>query len=358
VTLDEVIDRPCAWFTDHDSAEIAISSRIRLARNVVGFPFPAMAKGPQREEIRKRLVEVLEALPLFQGGWIAGMEDLSELERALLFERSLISREHADNEKGSAVAVSADEQDVVMVNEEDHLRLQVVRPGLSLSEAWVEMEKLDDALEERVNYAFSETMGYMTSCPTNVGTGLRAGVMLHLPGLALMEEIRPVLRGLGKIGLAVRGLGGEGSEADGFLYQVSNQITLGRSETQIVGELEDIVRELIVHERNARIRLEEGKPEWLRDRVGRAVGLLQNAWVLSSKEALDMLALVRLGLAVELWELDEAHGVEQLMVHVRPAHLQRLARRELEAGERDRFRAEWVRSKLADLRKGHKLNLL
>jgi protein arginine kinase len=170
-----------------------------------------------------------------------------------------------------------------------------------------------------------------------------------------MEEIRPVIRGLGKIGLAVRGLGGEGSDADGFLYQVSNQITLGRSEEDIIREIHDVVEELISHERNARIRLEQSKPAWLRDRVSRAMGILQNAWVLPSKEALDLLSMVRLGLATELLTLNRPHEVEQLMVEVRPAHLLRLAGKELSPEARDRFRAEWVRSKLADLQKGAKL---
>lgn len=357
MTLDELLDRTCAWFTDHESTEIAISSRIRLARNIDGHSFPAGADAEERRQVLDQLLEVLGDLPFFADGLLIGMDDLTDLQKALLFERSLISREHAEQGQGSGLGISASEQDVVMINEEDHLRLQVVRPGLSLKDAWSEMAALDDALEEHVNFAFSERYGYMTSCPSNAGTGLRAGVMLHLPGLALMEEIRPVIRGLGKIGLAVRGLGGEGSEADGFLYQVSNQITLGRSETQIVDELDEIVRELINHERNARIRLEEGKPELLRDRVGRAAGTLRNAWMLPSKEALDLLSLVRLGLASDLLELDEPHGVENLMVKVRPAHLQRLTGRKLEPDERDRYRAGLVRSGLADLRKGNKLEV-
>jgi protein arginine kinase len=242
-----------------------------------------------------------------------------------------------------------------MVNEEDHLRLQVMRSGLSLEDAWEEITDVDDALEAHLHYAFSEERGYLTCCPSNTGTGMRAGVMLHLPGLVLLEEIRPVIRGLGKMGLAVRGLGGEGSDADGFLYQISNQITLGRPEEVIIRSIREVVEELIGHERNARARLLESRPAWLRDRVARAMGILQHAWVLPSKEALDLLSMVRLGLAMELLALDRAHEVEQLMVEVRPAHLQRLAGRELVPEDRDQFRAEWVRSKLADLRKGPNL---
>jgi protein arginine kinase len=355
MTLEELLDHPCAWFVDHAPGEIAISSRIRLARNLAGFPFPARASGSQKNEIREHLMDVLRATGPFETGLLASSEDVTPFQRQLLFERSLISREHAELDEGGAIAVSRDEQDVVMINEEDHLRLQVVRSGLSLMESWDEMMRLDDALDDRVDYAFAEPYGFLTCCPSNTGTGMRAGVMLHLPGLALMDEIRPVMRGLGKMGLAVRGLGGEGSEADGFLFQISNQITLGRTEEDILEELNGLVEELIRHELNARARLAENRPNGLRDKVGRAVGVLQNAWELQSKEALDMLSLVRLGLAMDLLKLDKPRVIEQLMVEVRPCHLQKLAEKDLNPSERDRFRAEWVRSKLADLSKGPKL---
>ena len=239
-----------------------------------------------------------------------------------------------------------------MVNEEDHLRLQVMRPGFSLRGVWDEIAAVDDDLSEEVDFAFADDVGFLTCCPTNTGTGLRAGAMLHLPGLSLMEEIQPVVRGLGKMGLAVRGLGGEGSDADGSLYQVSNQITLGVSEDHLIDTIHEVVEELIRHEINARRRLEESKPEWLRDRVGRALGILQNSRILPSKEALDLLSMIRMGLAMDLLILDRAHGIEQLMVDARPAHLQKIAGKTLSPSERDIFRAEWVRSKLADLRKG------
>jgi len=355
VNLEHLLDQPCAWFVDHDPGEIAISSRIRLARNLEGYPFPARAKPAQRAELRGRVLEHVRTLPAFSEGCLLEMDDLDPLRRMLLFERSLISKDLAEGEREGGLAVSADSQDVIMINEEDHLRLQVIRPGLGLDAAWEEMKQIDDALDACLPYAFSETFGYLTCCPTNTGTGLRAGVMLHLPGLALLEEITPVMRGLSKIGLAVRGLGGEGSDADGFLYQVSNQITLGADEETIIAGIRDVVAELVEHESNARLRLAEAKPAWLRDRVGRAVGTLTSAWILPSKEAMDQLALLRLGLALELLALDRPHGVEQLMVEVRPAHMQHLAGRELAPDARDIFRAEWVRSKLADLRKGSKL---
>jgi len=355
MTLEELLDHPCAWFVDHACGEIAISSRIRLARNVAGFPFPTRASGAQKNEIRQEILQVLRETDPFDSGLLAATEDMSPFERQLLFERSLISREHAELDEGGALAVSRDEQDVVMVNEEDHLRLQVVRSGLSLHETWEEMTRLDDAIDDKIDYAFAEPYGFLTCCPSNTGTGMRAGVMLHLPGLALLEEIRPVMRGLAKMGLAVRGLGGEGSEADGFLFQISNQITLGKAEEDILDDLNSIVTELIQHEIHARARLAENRPNGLRDKIGRAAGVLQNAWELQSKEALDLLSLVRLGVAMDLLKLDTPHVIEQLMIEVRPCHLQKLAEKELNPAERDRFRAEWVRSKLADLSKGPKL---
>jgi len=355
MTLEELLDHPCAWFVDHKSEEIAISSRIRLARNVADAPFPNRARPEQKADIQENLLKILRRQDRFSQGWTAKSEEVKDADRMLLFERSLISREHAETDSGGGIGVSRDEQDVVMINEEDHLRLQVVRSGFSLREAWEEMAALDDALEAEIPYAFSPKYGYLTCCPSNAGTGMRAGVMMHLPGLALMEEIRPVMRGLNKMGLAVRGPGGEGSDAEGFLFQVSNQITLGRSEEDILRNLSEVVEELTAHERNARQRLTQNRPNGVRDKVGRAAGILQNAWELNSKEALELLALVRLGLAMKLLKLKTPHVVEQLMVEVRPAHLQRLAGRELTPEERDRFRAEWVRSKLAELTKGPKL---
>jgi protein arginine kinase len=355
MTIEELLDAPCTWFLDHDPSEIAISSRIRLARNIEGIPFPAHAKAKPRASICEHTLAMLRGSTHFEGGSFFRVDELSALQKAMLYERSLISKELAEEGEQSGLAVSADLRDVVMINEEDHLRLQVMRSGLSLNEIWTEISAVDDELEEVLEIAFSDRFGYLTCCPTNTGTGMRAGVMLHLPGLVLMEEIRPVLRGLGKLGLAVRGSGGEGSDADGFLYQISNQITLGRSEEAIIQDIQEVVGELILHEQNARLRLEETKPAALRDRVGRALGILQQAWILTSKEALDLLAIVRLGLSLDLLELDQAHEVEQLMVEVRPAHLQKLAVKELSADQRDIFRAEWVRSKLAELKKGRKL---
>ncbi len=357
MTLDELLASPCAWFVDHDPGEIAISSRIRLARNLEGYPFPGRAKPAQRAELRARVLEVLEAEPHFAGGLRVCMEEVGEQAARMLFERSLISKEHAEDAAEGGVAVSPDSQDVILINEEDHLRMQVIRPGLSLEAAWDEMKEVDDAIEAVLPCAYSGKYGYLTCCPTNTGTGMRAGVMLHLPGLALLDEMGPVMRSMAKMGLAVRGVGGEGSEADGYLYQVSNQMTLGPDEETLLAGIRDVAEELIVHERNARLRLAKTRPAWLRDRVGRAAGILSSSWVLPSKEALDLLGLVRLGLAMELLALDRPHGVEQLMIEVRPAHLQRLAGGELEPEARDVFRAQWVRSRLADLRKGGKLDL-
>jgi len=352
MTLNELLAKPCAWFIDHDPGEIAISSRIRLARNVEGIPFPQHAEPESLLRLRGQALQLLRENDHFLGGTFLEMEDVSSEQRALLHERSLMSKELAVESQHGGLAVSKDLQDVVMVNEEDHLRLQVMRSGFSLQEVWDEISAVDDDLSEEVEFAYSNRFGYLTCCPTNTGTGLRAGVMLHLPGLVLMDEIRPVIKGLGKMGLAVRGLGGEGSDADGFYYQISNQITLGESEDQIVETIHDVVEELIQHERNARLRLEESKSTWLRDRVGRAYGILQNAHVLPSKEALDLLSMIRLGLAMGLLRIDGAHEIEQLMVDSRPAHLQKIAKKALSPDERDIFRAEWVRSKLADLTKG------
>lgn len=354
--VDKILGEPCAWLTEHESAEIAISSRIRLARNVSELPFPTAADESTLSSLGQELQTTLRALDRFGEGSVCSLAELDELERGQLFERSLVSSELAGHPRsGAAVAISPDQEHVVMVMEEDHLRLQVMKSGLQLEQAWKEMAELDEAVEREVPYAFDAQLGYLTSCPTNTGTGLRAGVMLQLPGLALQDEIEPVVRGLAHLGCAVRGIGGEGSDADAHLYQVSNQVTLGQTETDIIENLNKVVVELIEHEGNARLRLDRQRQAYLCDQVARAWAVLTHAWILPSKEALALLGMIRLGLAMGLLESDDSRVVERLMVDIRPAHLQVQAGKRLSPEERDRFRAGVVRSKLADLRKGDKL---
>jgi protein arginine kinase len=274
------------------------------------------------------------------------MADLDELDRQVLFERHLISREFAERGKGSGVVIRLDEGLSVMVNEEDHLRLQAMKPGLDLKGTWEAINRLDSEIEKKVHYAFSPKLGYLTACPTNLGTGIRASVMLHLPGLVLMNEINPVVKGMGKIGLAVRGLWGEGTEATGNMFQISNQITLGEKEEDIVANIEQIVLEIIEHEKNARARLLEKKDPIVKDHVGRAFGILSHAHILSSKEALDLLSGLRLGVDLGILKHTDRRTVDELLLLTQPGHLQKMEGKALKTKERDRSRARLVRDKL------------
>jgi protein arginine kinase len=271
------------------------------------------------------------------------MKEIPALDKEILFERHLISQELAQQDDSCGVFVTSDECLSIMVNEEDHIRIQSLQSGLNLQEAWRMADEIDDLLEDKLSYAFSSKLGYLTSCPSNVGTGLRASVMLHLPGLVLMEEMDPVINGISKIGLAVRGMWGEGTEAAGNMFQISNQFTLGRRESEIIGHLEQIVMELIEHENNARARLMNEKKLLVKDHVERAYGVLSKAMLMSSGEALNLLSTLRLGLDLGIVDRFSSRELDTLFISIQPAHLQKLENKTLDADERDVVRAEMLR---------------
>ena len=345
--LDDLLQQPCAWLAAGAETGTVVSSRIRLARNFRGAAFPGWAGEEECERIWQQMRPILLDLKSLAPAFAFSMGELEEFERMILFERHLISGEMAQRGRGSGLVASRDETISVMVNEEDHLRLQSMTPGLALQQIWQRMNALDDEIEARARYAFSARLGYLTACPTNVGTGLRASVMLHLPGLALMNELNPVAKGLTKIGLAVRGLWGEGTEAVGNMFQVSNQITLGDREENIVRNIEQIVLELVEHEKNARIRLLEKREIVLRDHVGRALGILSHAHLLDSKEALNLLSGLRLGIDLGILRGVDRSAVDGLLLLTQPAHLQQREGKMLKPKDRDRVRADLVRTQLA-----------
>lgn len=347
ITLEELLNKPSTWFLSKPDAGIAISSRVRLARNLRDAAFPGWAGEEECEKVWQTLTPVLSDCTPLKSALVLNMDGSSALNKQVLYERHLISREHAERKKGRGVVIREDEAMVVMVNEEDHLRLQAMRPGLNLKEAWKEVDGLDNEIESHVRYAFSSKIGYLTACPTNVGTGMRASVMLHMPGMVLLNEMNAVMKGMAKIGLAVRGLWGEGSEAAGNIFQVSNQMTLGEREEDIVSNLEQIVLELVEHERNARARLMQDQEEILRDKAGRAMGILTHAHVLTSKEALDLLSDLRLGIDMGIVGKRLIRRVNELLILTQPGHLQRLEGRRLKAMERDVARARLLRERLA-----------
>lgn len=347
MNVSELLNRPGAWLDGSAKHQIAVSSRIRLARNLETETFPAWASDEHRRRIWQAVVERSEEMKTMDRFSAASLEELSSLDCQCLYERHLITREQIQRVQGSGVLVSDDESKTVMVNEEDHFRIQVLRSGLDLRRAMNMADRIDDEIEHYFPYAFSARWGYLTACPTNVGTGLRASVMLHLPGLVLMKEMNAVIKGINKIGLTVRGLWGEGSEAVGNMFQISNQVTLGESEKEIVDHLDQIVREVIEHEQNARSRLMEEHPSIVYDRVGRAQGILMGAHILSSNEALSLLSALRLGIDLELIDNIQREWIDELFIITQPAHLQKREDRQLNAEERDLMRAEFVRERLA-----------
>ncbi|MSQ97172.1 MAG: protein arginine kinase [Gemmataceae bacterium] len=350
MNLDSLTQNSGEWLRAvGPEADIVISSRIRLARNLSSFPFTNRANTHQKAEIEQYLQGRLQKLDIDLQLDYFNLATITPLDRQLLVERQLVSRELANSEGPRGVAVGANEIVSVMINEEDHVRLQVIRSGFSMDEAWQEADRLDDKLEEKVPYAFSEELGYLTACPTNVGTGLRASVMLHLPALVLTKQIEKVFRALQKINLAVRGLYGEGSRASGDFYQISNQVTLGKSETTIINEIRDVIPQIIAYERQARQTLTRESRPLILDRVKRAFGVLKSAAMMTSEETMDLLSSVRLGVNLGLIDDINIVVVNQLFIHTQPAHLQKLLGRELDSEERNSERARFLRNRLSEM---------
>lgn len=325
-----------------------LSSRIRLARNFTFVPFPLAMNGEMArkviQEVRERIVEGSEGFKMSYD--LHESEKLSLQEKRLLLEKHLVSSEFINERLPGLLLLNKDESVSIMVNEEDHLRIQSLLPGLQLYRAWDAANEVDDYIDEMMAYAFDEKLGYLTSCPTNVGTGLRASVMMHLPALALTGTMDRILQAASQIGLAVRGLYGEGSEAQGNMFQISNQQTLGRSEGELIDTLNDVAGQIATEERNARELLIRTRPLEIEDRVWRSYGILKNARILTSKEALERLSDLRLGIETALFEELDLNQVDELLFRIQPAFLQNTAGRELTPSERDSFRAEWVRGKL------------
>jgi len=325
---------------------IVMSSRVRLARNLREASFPGWAKKPERVKILETVLPAVSALPEMADSFAEAMDNLTALDKQILVERHLISREHAAKNVGSGIVLNREESFCVMINEEDHLRMQALRPGFQIREAWNAIDRLDSTLEKKLNFAFDNELGYLTACPTNLGTGIRVSAMLHLPGLVLAEQINPIIQSVNKLGLAVRGLYGEGTEALGNIFQVSNQMTLGESETAIVERLEKVLSQIIEHEENARQTLLEKKTKTVFNHVGRAYGVLANAHSISSKETMNLLSLLRLGIDLGSFPGTERALVDELFLTTQPAHLQKQISDKLSAEERDLIRADMVRERL------------
>ena len=345
--LDELMKQPSEWMRGAGPvSDIVMSSRIRLARNLEKFPFATRATKATQHEVLRLTRDALAQSAALKKPLLLEIADLDEVDRQFLVERHLVSREHIVHPDGKGVAVGPGEIVSVMINEEDHLRIQVMQSGLNLRDAWSLIDGLDDELSELLPFAYSSDWGYLTCCPTNTGTGMRASVMVHLPSLVITKQINKVLHTITKLGLTARGLYGEGTEASGNFFQISNQVALGRSEDEIMENIERILKEVIHQEQSARESLLTGSRTQLEDRVWRAFGILKHAKTMSSTEALDLLSAVRLGVDLGLMNGLTRSTVNELFVFSQPAHLQKLEGKALSAKERDTKRAQLIRARL------------
>jgi len=347
VKLRDLVLSPAPWLQPGGpQSDIVLSTRVRLARNVAGRPFCSRLRPDERQDLEAHLkAAILKALDARGATWFE-LADMPEIDRRCLVERHLISRELAAGDGQRGVAIDAAQQVAVMANEEDHIRLQVIFCGLQLQEAWQEADSIDNRLEEHLTYAYSPTLGYLTACPTNVGTGMRASVMLHLPSLVLTKQIEKVFRAVARMRLVVRGLYGEGTQATGDIYQISNQASLGRSEAEILKTLGAVITQIIAYEQQARDVLAGESPAALDDRVFRAWGLLTHARIISSEETLTLLSAVRLGVHMGRLKGIDIGTVNDLFLLTRPGHIQKIRGAALSESERDAARADYIRSRL------------
>jgi protein arginine kinase len=343
-----LLRNPADWMLGRgELPRIVVSSRIRLARNLGDAAFPSRASADQRRRLLERVLPVVAGLPPLRDSFARPLDELGLVEKKVLVERHLISREQAGNASGSGVAINRDQNLSIMVNEEDHLRMQAIAPGLALEDAYGWIDEVDRQLEDELDFAFDETLGYLTSCPSNVGTGMRASVMVHLPGLVLDNQVNKVVNAVNKIGLAVRGLFGEGSEAQSNLFQVSNQTTLGESEETIIQRLRRVIEQIIQSELNAREKLMDQRPNEVGDHIGRAYGILRHSRRIDSKEALNHLSMLRLGQDLGLLPLfPPSEAIDLLIMDIQPSHMQWRAATKLNHEQRDSLRSRVLRERL------------
>jgi len=351
VLWNKLVTQPASKWTDATgaNAEVVLSSRIRLARNAASLPFPHQMTEAQAAELIRQVeagVREINLVGLSSRVELYKLADTVTLDRQVLVEKHLISPQQAQQALGKAVAISEDESISIMVNEEDHLRIQCLAPGLQLKQTWKTASLVDDALEQKLTYAFHAQRGYLTACPTNVGTGLRASVMMHLPGLVLTHQAGGLFHRLSQLGLVVRGLYGEGTDAAGHIFQISNQTSMGKAEEEIIEHLEAVVLKVVEAEKQARNHLHTEMPLQMEDRIGRAYGILSAARVITSEEAMKLLSDVRLGIDLNMFPRLTHKTINELMIAMQPAFLQKAEGRELNPLERDARRATLIRTRL------------
>ncbi len=328
--------------------DIIISSRIRLARNLDEYPFPVALTTEKSREVIKRVSDtILAGNTILKDDFkLTQMNEIPNGDKQVLIEKHLISPSLVETSNKSGVMINSDESVSIMINEEDHIRIQCLFPGFQLKETWDLANKIDDIIEEEVKYAFDENVGYLTSCPTNVGTGIRASVMIHLPALTMIDYMNRILQAVNQIGFTVRGLYGEGSESEGNMFQISNQVTLGRTEQEIIQTLIEVTKQITNKENDARATLVANNKMKLEDRICRSYGILTNARIMNSKEALKLISDVRLGIDLGIIKDIDVKAINVLMVDIQSGILQKISERNLNTNERDIERANLIRERL------------
>ncbi|KHD34707.1 ATP:guanido phosphotransferase [Clostridium acetobutylicum] len=333
--------------SDLKDNDIVITTRIRLARNIKGIPFPDKLSDDEGRDVVKKIKDTLIVSN-------DGKENFTCIDlwkndnncNAEYLEKHLISKKLIENYNRSAFILNKDETISIMVNEEDHLRLQAITAGLNLEEAYECIDRIDDKIEENLDYAFDEKIGYLTACPTNIGTGMRASVMIHLPALSMNNEMPRILNALSQIGITIRGLWGEGSKAIGSLYQISNQITLGMSENDIISNLKTVVEQIINQENLSREQLMKKYKYELEDKIARSIGILKNSVILDSNECLNLISNVRMGVEIGIINDISKKSLNNLLVNTQRATLQEIYNKELSKKEENIKRALYVRENL------------
>ncbi len=327
-----------------ENKDIVITSRIRLARNLKNYRFPVKMNQEEAEKVVREVSDAINRINLNYK--LTYMRDLSDIQKSALIENHLISPALAEKKEVAAFLLSPDKKVSIMLNEEDHIRIQTLDKGMSLKECWDLSNKIDDVIEEAVDYAFDRELGYVTSCPTNIGTGMRASVMIHLPALSITNQIEKLLYGVSQLGVAVRGVYGEGTKSLGHLYQVSNQGTLGASEETLIDKITQIARQIVEKEEKTREHLKKNNFEDLEDEFYRAYGLLTNARKMTTEEAMKLISLIKLGNDMKMINVAENKDLYELMTKIQPSNLLSFAGKELLPKERDNKRAEIIRNEL------------
>jgi len=347
MTLDDLLNNTGEWIRcTGPVCDIVMSSRVRLARNLADYPFSHWASKKEQETVLETSRQSILSIKKLKDSLFLEIGKLDPIDKQFLVERHLMSKEHMVDSENKGLCVGQDEVISIMINEEDHIRMQVMKSGFNLKEAWQILNDIDTELGNSLDFAYSVDFGYLTACPTNTGTGMRASVMLHLPSLVMTKQIGKVLQAITKLSLTARGLYGEGTEASGNFFQISNQVSLGHKEEDIIDNIERIIKQIVDHEQSARETLLSQNREALEDRIWRAYGTLKSAHIITSTETIDLLSLVRLGVDLGVIKQSDRALINELFVITQPAHLQKMERKKLGPNQRDVKRAEIIREKL------------